>query len=207
MLCIMDKNSSLYNNNKPGGSLRNPNFFLLRNALKDRPKGPPTANRQLPPTANRQQPPNANHQPPPTTNRQPRPLPTATNCHQPPPATNRQPPIATNHGSTYELHAVLLQNCNFGTRLPPPYGPPCNKPNTPRMVRQTSNVRSRTALAQAAEGEMVSKVCRRKWPTFLYPFNYSSVAIFLFTRCNLLVLVDTTISNTQCKPDSHSFGP
>ena len=37
--------------------LKEPGFFLLRTALKDRPKGPPTANRQLPPTANRQQPP------------------------------------------------------------------------------------------------------------------------------------------------------
>ena len=37
-------------------------FFLLRTALKDRPKGPPTANHQPPPTAN--------HQPPPTANRQ-----------------------------------------------------------------------------------------------------------------------------------------
>ena len=42
-------------------------FFLLRTALKDRPKGPPTANRQLPSTANRHQPPTTNrHQPPPT---------------------------------------------------------------------------------------------------------------------------------------------
>ena len=52
-------------------------FFLLRTALKERPKGPPTANRQLPSTANRHQ--------PPTTNR-----------HQPPAANRRQPPAATN---------------------------------------------------------------------------------------------------------------
>ena len=95
-------------------------FFLLRTALKDRPKGPPTANshqpptatnrqpptaanrrqppaatnRQLPTTANRHQPPITNHQPPPTaTNHQ---LPTAN--RQLPPTTNRQPPTATNHG-------------------------------------------------------------------------------------------------------------
>ena len=86
-------------------------FFLLRTALKDRPRGPPTANRQLPPTASRHQPPTANRQPRPTVNRcQPPPtthhqLPTAANRRQPPIAnrqpaisTSRQPPIATNHG-------------------------------------------------------------------------------------------------------------
>ena len=57
--------------------LKGPDFLLLRTALKERPKGPPTANRQLPPTANRHQPPTANRQPRPTANRQP--LPTATN--------------------------------------------------------------------------------------------------------------------------------
>ena len=92
-------------------------FFLLRTALKNRPKGPPTANRQ-PPTATNRQPPTAanrqrrptancqplptatNHQPPitnhqsPTTNRH---QPPVANC-QPPTAANRQPPTATNHG-------------------------------------------------------------------------------------------------------------
>ena len=80
---------------------------MLRTALKDHPKGPPTANRQPPtpinrqppttnrhqppPTASGDQPPTANHcQPPPTTNHQP---PTAANRHQPPVA-NRQPPTA-----------------------------------------------------------------------------------------------------------------
>ena len=71
----------------PGGSLRDEIFFFLRRtALKDRPKGPPTANRQLPSTANRHQTPTTNrHQPP------------VANC-QPPTAANRQPPTATNHG-------------------------------------------------------------------------------------------------------------
>ena len=32
---------------EPGRSLRDQIFFLLRAALKDRPKGPPTANRQV----------------------------------------------------------------------------------------------------------------------------------------------------------------
>ena len=96
----------------PGRSLRDQIFFLLRTALKDRPKGPPTANRQLPPTATNRQPPTANRDQPPTVNRcQPPPtthhqLPTAANRRQPPPTTNRQPaistsrqpPIATNHG-------------------------------------------------------------------------------------------------------------
>ena len=76
-------------------------FFLLRTALKDSPKGPPTANshqlptatNRQPPTASGDQPPTANHcQLPPTTNRQP---PTAANHHQPPVA-NCQPPTAAN---------------------------------------------------------------------------------------------------------------
>ena len=88
-----------------GRSLRDQIFFLLRTALKDRPKGPPTANRQLPPTANRHQPPTAaNRQLRPIANRQP--LPTATNhpsptanCRQPPPTANRQSPPAANRQS------------------------------------------------------------------------------------------------------------
>ena len=85
-----------------GRSSRDQIFFLLRTALKDRPKGPPIVNHQPPPTAaNRRQPPTAaNRQPRPTANRQP--LPTATNhpsptanCRQPPPtAANHQPPTA-----------------------------------------------------------------------------------------------------------------
>ena len=78
-------------------------LFLLRTALKDRPKGPPTGNHQPPPTANHQppptasgdQPPTANHcQPPPTTNHQP---PTAANRHQPPPTASCQLPTANRH--------------------------------------------------------------------------------------------------------------
>ena len=97
-----------------GRSLRDQIFFLLRTALKDRPKGPPTANRQVPSTttANFHQPPTAtNHQPPTATNRRPPTAnhqPPATNCRQPPTATNRQllttanhcqPPPPTNHQS------------------------------------------------------------------------------------------------------------
>ena len=89
---------------QPGGSLRNPIFFfLLRTALKARPQGPATANRQPPtatnhlppPTATyRHLPPPANCQSPPTANRhQP---PTATYRHLPPPTATRQLPIATN---------------------------------------------------------------------------------------------------------------
>ena len=82
--------------------------FLLRTALKDRPKGPPTANRQLPSTANRHQPPTTHrHQPP------------ATNRRQPPAATNRQLPTATNHQSpttnrrptTTNRHQPPVDNC------------------------------------------------------------------------------------------------
>ena len=87
----------------PGGSLRDEIFFfLLRTALKDRPKGPPTANRQLPSTANRHQPPTTNrHQPPATNRRQPpaatnRQLPTTANRLQPPTASHQPPPTTTN---------------------------------------------------------------------------------------------------------------
>ena len=82
--------------------LKEPIFFLLRTALNDRPKGQPTANRQLPSTANRHQPPTTNRDQPPTTNHQPPPTasgdqpPTANHC-QPPPTTNHQPPTAANH--------------------------------------------------------------------------------------------------------------
>ena len=77
-------------------------FFLLRTALKDRPKGPPTANRQLPSTPNRHQPPTTNrHQPPATNRRQPpaatnRQLPTTANRLQPPTASHQPPPTAAN---------------------------------------------------------------------------------------------------------------
>ena len=66
-----------------------PSGTRLRTALKDRPKGPPTANRQ---PINRQPPPTANHQPPPTANRQPI-------NRQPPPTANHQPPPTANHHS------------------------------------------------------------------------------------------------------------
>ena len=57
-------------------------WYLLRTALKDSPRGPPTANRR-PPTPAIHQPTTANpRQPPPTANR------------QPPPTANRQAPIA-----------------------------------------------------------------------------------------------------------------
>ena len=76
----------------PGRSLRDQIFFLLRTALKVRPKGPPTANRQPPPTANRQPLPTINRcQPPPTTHHQ---LPTTANRRQPPTANQQSPPTA-----------------------------------------------------------------------------------------------------------------
>ena len=52
----------------PGSSFGTEIFFLLRTALKDRPKGPSTANHQPPPTANRQLPPTASGDQPPTAN-------------------------------------------------------------------------------------------------------------------------------------------
>ena len=89
--------------------LKGPVFFLLRTALKDRPKGPPTANRQLPSTANRHQPPTSNRQqrtanhPPPATNRR---QPPDSHHYQPPRTTNRQPPTAANH-----LQALPTASC------------------------------------------------------------------------------------------------
>ena len=90
-------------------------FFLLRTALKDRPKGPPTANRQLPSTANRHQPPTTKcHQPPPTASGdQP---PTANHC-QLPPTTNRQPPTAANHHQPPPTASCQLPTAN--RRQPP----------------------------------------------------------------------------------------
>ena len=99
--CIRQKIGTMHPNSfmgvfrKDQGGPLGPRFFFV----KDRPKGPSTANHQPPPTANRHQPPTAsgdqpptaNHcQPPSTTNLQP---PIATNRHQPPVA-NRQPPTA-----------------------------------------------------------------------------------------------------------------
>ena len=115
----------------PRAVLKGPDFFcffLLRTALKDRPKGPPTANRHQPPTTNRQ-PPTASHQPP-TTNRH---QPPATNRRQPPAATNRQlpttanrhqPPI-TNHQpppTTTNCHQLPVANCQ------PPTATNCQPP-------------------------------------------------------------------------------
>ena len=81
----------------PGWSFGTEIFFflvLLRTALKDRPKGPSTANHQLPTANNRQLPTAANRQRRPTANRQP--LLTAIN-HQSPTTNCRQPPsTATN---------------------------------------------------------------------------------------------------------------
>ena len=97
-------------------------FFLLRTPLKDRPKGPPTTDRQLPSTANRHQPPTTNcHQPPPTASGdQP---PTANHC-QPPPTTNHQPPTAANHHQPPPTASCQLPTANrqppTANRQPPP---------------------------------------------------------------------------------------
>ena len=79
--------------------LKEPGFFFV----KDRPKGPPTANRHphQPPTATNRQPPTVttaattNRHQPPITNHQP--PPTTTNRHQPPTTSRRQPPTANRH--------------------------------------------------------------------------------------------------------------
>ena len=100
---------------QPRGVFRELDYFLSSTALRDCPKGPPTANHQPPPTANRCQAPiAANHQPPPTANGHQLPTSNPANRHQPPitnhqlppcttnrhypPATTCQPPTATNHG-------------------------------------------------------------------------------------------------------------
>ena len=111
----------------PGRSLRNQIFFsfLLRTALKDRPKGPPTANRQLPSTANHQPPPTANHQPPPTASGdQP---PTANHC-QLPPTTNHQPLTAANHHQPPPTASCQLPTAK--RRQPPT----ANRQTPPTMV-------------------------------------------------------------------------
>ena len=93
-------------------------FFLLRTALKDRPKGPPTANRQLPSTANRHQPPTTNrHQPPATNRRQPpaatnRQLPTTANRLQPPTASHQPPPTASCQLPTANCRQSPTANCH-----------------------------------------------------------------------------------------------
>ena len=90
-------------------------FFLLRTALKDHPKGPPTANSHQPPTATSRQPPTATNrrQPPTVTNRQ---LPTTANRHQPPITNHQPPPTTTNR------HQPPVANCQPPTanRQPPP---------------------------------------------------------------------------------------
>ena len=97
-----------------GGVLKEPIFFLLTTALKDRPQGPPTANRQ-PPTATNRQPPTAanRHQSPTTHPHQPpianhQPQPTAINHHQPPTAnrTNCQPRTANHHQPWLNISAA-----------------------------------------------------------------------------------------------------
>ena len=94
----------------PGGVLREPDVFFV----KDRPKGPPTANHQAPPTAKRRQPPTANRQPPAATNRQP---PTANHC-QPPSTTNHQPPTATKRHSrvVFVLHSSVTGRYLWSSR-------------------------------------------------------------------------------------------
>ena len=112
------------------GVLKELDFFLLRTALRDRPKGPSTANHQPPPTANRHQPPAAtNRQPPTTANRHQPPIPnrqpppTTTNRHRPPPTASRQLPTAHRQHMVCP-RAFLGKLCN-GTLFFSRYGPPC----------------------------------------------------------------------------------
>ena len=119
-------------------------FFLLRTALKDRPKGPPTANRQLPSTANHQPQPTASHQPLPTASGdQP---PTANHC-QPPPTTNHQPPTAANH------------------HLPPPT-PSCQLPTVNRRQPPTANRHQPWLSTWSARGLFWENWY---WTTFFFP--------------------------------------
>ena len=118
-----------------GRSLRDHFFFLRRTALNDRPKGPPTANRQLPSTANRHQPPATNRrQPPAATNRQ---LPTTANRHQPPTAANHHqtPPIAS-----CQLPTANRQLPSTANRHQPPATNRCQPPAaTNRQLPTTAN--------------------------------------------------------------------
>ena len=94
----------------PKAVLKGPIVFLLATPLQDRPKGQPSANRQLPPTANRHPPPTiANRQPRPTANCQP--LPTATNHPSPIASCHQLPPTAANHPPpTDKLHQPPTAN-------------------------------------------------------------------------------------------------
>ena len=90
-------------------------FFLLRTALKDRPKGPPTATNHQSPTTNRRQP------PPTATNRQ---LPTA-NRQSPPTANGQSPPTMVEHLSYTQS---FWENCvkeHFSLLFFLSQGPPC----------------------------------------------------------------------------------
>ena len=109
------------------GVLRELDFFLLRTALRDRPKGPPTANHQPPATTNRQPPPTASRQPP-TANR------------QSPPTGNRQsPPTMVEHMS-YTLSfckTAVQEHFFFPVKDPPAESMPASTPLHPVHLQQT----------------------------------------------------------------------
>ena len=111
--------------------LKEPDFFLLlRTALADRPKGPPTANRQLPPTTNRHQPPTTNrHQPPPT-----------VSSDQPPTANHYRPPPITNHQSP------TTNRCQ-----PPPTTTNRQLPTANRQSLPTANCQSPPTMVEHME--------------------------------------------------------
>ena len=117
---------------RAGPSLGNPSFVWPSTALKDRLRGPQTANRQ-PPTANRQRRPTATHQPLPTaTNHQ---SPT-TNRRQPPPTANRRSPSTTVGHSSYTRYfrkTAVSDHFFFSFSLK---GPPCIRDPPPPHLTQ-----------------------------------------------------------------------
>ena len=106
---------------------------LLRTALKDRPQGPPTANRQPPSIANRQPPPTTNRQPLPTaTSRQP----PTTNPHQPPITNHQPPPTATKANAlvTSLANPVSHGSVRLETRARETWAAPIAPPHSPRSA-------------------------------------------------------------------------
>ena len=148
-------------------------FFLLRTALQDRPKGPPTANRQPPTATNRQPPTAANRQRRPTANGQP--LPTATN-HQPP-ATNHQPPPTTTN--RHQPPITNHQSPTTNRRQPPPTAtnhqlPTANRQPPPTAQPPTANRHQPWLSTWSARGLFWENWFRN---TFFFPLRTALVVV------------------------------
>ena len=173
-------------------------FFLLRTALQDRPKGPPTANRQLPSTANRHQPPTTNRQQPPATKRQP---PTATN-RQPPTAANRQRrptancqplPTATNH-----------QSPTTNRRQPPPTATNRQLPTANRQPLPTANRHQPWLSTWSARGLFWENWFRN---TFFFPLRTAPAQVLARDNVKGRVCDNVTSAKEVAGQHKHHKGP